>query len=91
MSFYTLSEDLVLLRAAVAEQEETEETQMVLAYSSLGLIAVGASASVWMCLRQTFDRCKEEEVSMGRSECFEKYSYFLYAFFSCRVVVGGGS
>ena len=64
MSFYTLSEDLVLLRAAVEDQEETEDSQLLLSYASLGLVAVGTTASVWMCLRQTFDLRREDQVSI---------------------------
>ena len=62
MSVYSLSEDLVLLKAAVEDQEDTEDSQLLLAYASMGLVAVGTTASVWMCLRQTFDLRREEQV-----------------------------
>ena len=52
MSFYSLSEDLVLLRAAVEEHDDDEEKRLWLEYASLGLVAIGSTASAWMCLRQ---------------------------------------
>ena len=62
MSYYSVSEDLVLLKAAVEDQEEAEDTQLLLSYASLGLVAVGTTASVWMCLRQSFDLRREDQV-----------------------------
>ena len=54
-SLYGLAEDLFVVREALKEAEENDENQLWIEYATMGIVAVGATASVWSCVRHSYD------------------------------------
>ena len=64
MSLYGVAEDLLIVREALKEAEEDDDRRLWIDYAILGVASVGATASVWSCVRHSYDTRETPGVSL---------------------------
>ena len=62
MSMYGLAEDLLIVRELLKEAEDDDDRRLWVEYATLGFAAVGATVSIWSCVRRTYNTRATSEV-----------------------------
>ena len=70
MSLYGLPEDLMMVRELLKEAEEDDDQRLWIEYATLGFVTLGATVSVWSCVRHAYDTRTTPAVRFVRRRLF---------------------